>query len=223
MNSGCPFSSAVTVAPPKRPFTPLPERMKHLPVSKSGWLVPWFVDWHDGEPEFRAMDPVKWKRAINEKLCWVCGQRLGVHMAFLIGPMCAINRATSEPACHLDCARWSAQNCPFLSRPHMVRREDGELIPNPAGMVIERNPGAMCIWTTRTYVVFRCGRGYLLEVGEPIVVEWWAEGKPATRAQIEHSITTGLPLLEAEASKQEGGIEALREAQARILPWLPKE
>jgi hypothetical protein len=139
--------------------------------------------------------------------------------------MCAVNRATSEPPCHLECARWSAVNCPFLSRPHMVRRlgEEEELIPNQAGMPIMRNPGALCIWTTRTFEVFRSGGGYLLEVGEPEAVEWWAEGKPATRAQVDHSITTGLPALEEPAQKQEGAMEALRKAQARLTPWLPQE
>jgi hypothetical protein len=32
----------------------------------------------------------------------------------------------------------------------------------------------------------------------------WAQGRQATRAEIDESIHTGLPLLEAEAGKQEG-------------------
>jgi hypothetical protein len=199
--------------------------MKNLPVSKAGWPVPWFVDWVDGQPEFRAMDPRKWKRAIKEHLCWVCGHRLGGWLAFLIGPMCAINRATSEPASHLGCARWSAVNCPFLSRPHMVRREGGfpEEPVGGAGVPIMRNPGAMAIWITRTFQIFQTATGPLIEIGEPESVEWWAEGKPATYAQVEHSIVTGLPALEELAHQQKGGIEALRKQQARLLPWLPKE
>lgn len=107
-----------------RRYTDLPERMADLPVDDRGYPVPWFVAWHDGKPEFRAMDPAKFARAIKEKRCWVCGERLGVNLCFVAGPMCGINRTSSEPPSHLMCARWSAQNCPFLSNPRMVRRED---------------------------------------------------------------------------------------------------
>src|SRR5690242_2247182 len=103
---------------------PLPDRIARLPLDERGYPVPWFVDWVDGKPEFRAMDPAKWKRAVKERLCWVCGDRLGVLLVFPIGPMCGINRTTAEPPSHRDCALWSVRNCPFLSRPHMVRRED---------------------------------------------------------------------------------------------------
>jgi hypothetical protein len=197
--------------------------MQDLPVSKSGWVVPWFVDWLNGEPEFRAMDPRKWKRAIKEERCWVCGHKLGSWLVFVIGPMCAINRVSSEPPSHLGCARWSAQNCPFLSRPHMIRREAGEaeLIPNQAGVGIMRNPGVTLLWTTRDYEVFQTEGGPLIQVGEAAAVEWWAEGKPATRAQVEHSIETGLPALEELAAKQEGGMQALREKHQQLHRWLP--
>src|SRR4029077_8964998 len=108
---------------------PLPERMRHLPVNSKGYPVPWFVAWVDGQPEFRAMDGAKFRRAIREKLCWVCGGKLGVYVCLVAGPMCGINRTSSEPPCHLECAQWSARNCPFLSNPRQVRRED-EVISN---------------------------------------------------------------------------------------------
>jgi hypothetical protein len=54
---------------------PLPVRMRHLFVDERGYVVPWFVAWVDGKPEFRAMDPDKFRAAITRKLCWVCGQR----------------------------------------------------------------------------------------------------------------------------------------------------
>ena len=101
----------------------MPERMRDLPVDSRGYPVPWFVAWQDGKPEFRAMDGDKFRRAVKEKLCWVCGARLGVHMTFVAGPMCGINRTASEPPCHADCAVWSATNCPFLANPRAVRRE----------------------------------------------------------------------------------------------------
>src|SRR5438477_249547 len=77
----------------------------------------------EGEPDFRCADKRKFHRALKEKRCWVCGDKLGVHLAFVIGPMCAVNKVTSEPPCHLECAEYSVRICPFLSRPRMRRNE----------------------------------------------------------------------------------------------------
>lgn len=193
----------------------LPVNMKLLPVDSRGYPVPWFVEWITNEagervPEFRAMDLKKWVRAVKEKLCWVCGARLGAHLAFVIGPMCGVNRTTSEPPCHLLCAEWSARNCPFLSRPKMTRREMDHPEINPgAGIPIQRNPGVSLVWVTRDYEVFSDGLGkggYLIRIGEPETISFWAEGKPATRAQIDESVDTGIPLL-MEACRQEPGSE----------------
>ena len=156
----------------------VPARMLDLGVDARGFPIPWFVDYtEDGTPEFRAMDPAKFRRAIREKLCWVCGGRLGVNFTFVAGPMCGINRTSSEPPAHRDCASYSARNCPFLNNPRMVRREDG-LAPgvadNMAGLGLKRNPGVVMLWHTRQYEVFRVDNGVLIQMGEPESVEWLA-------------------------------------------------
>jgi hypothetical protein len=203
----------------------LPLRMMDLRLDERGFPVPWFVEWIDGRPDFRVMSGEKWTRAVKEKLCWVCGQKLGSFLVFVLGPMCGINRTTSEPPCHLECARWSAANCPFLSRPRMVRREAG--LPEGAeetigGVPLKRNPGVALLWVTRRYEVWRPDDGGLLiEVGLPVQVEWYAEGRIATRAEVEESIRTGLPHLEEIARKQVGGEKALRckvKEFERLLP-----
>jgi hypothetical protein len=205
----------------------LPARMRHLPIGPNGYIVPWFVGWlPNGEPEFRAMDPQKWVRAVKERLCWVCGQKLGAHLVFVLGPMCAITRTTSEPACHRDCARWSAQNCPFITRPHMHRRENDlpETIQPPAGYHIARNPGVMALWITSSFKIFDDGEGRpLISVGPADEVEWYAEGRVATRAEVLESVRTGVPALEEVARQQDGGMEELdRQCQAAEA-WYPAE
>jgi hypothetical protein len=207
-------------------LTELPLRMKDLPIDERGFPTPWFVEWVNGAPDFRLMSGEKWRRAVREKLCWVCGQKLGSYLVFCIGPMCALNRTTSEPPCHRECARWSAANCPFLSRPHMVRREGG--LPEEAedtigGIGLKRNPGVTLLWITRTFTVWKPdGGGLLIEVGEPIEVEWYAEGRPATRAEVEESVRTGLPLLEEMAKTQIGGLADLLLKVARVELLYPK-
>ena len=218
----------MTTLTPLRPeLEPLPSRMQDLPVDERGYPVPWFVDWLDGKPEFRAMSPKKWVKAVNEKLCWVCGERMGRFMTFLIGPMCGINRTTAEPPCHLECARWSARNCPFLNNPEAIRRVDeivGQSGKCIGGFAIQRNPGVALLWTTKTYSVFPDSKGgYLITVGDPEVVEFWKEKRPATRAEIQHSIAGGLPALVAMAMQEAGAMKMLEEMRGAFDKYLPLE
>jgi hypothetical protein len=199
--------------------------MSTLPVDPRGYVVPWFVDWIDGKPEFRAMDPAKFLRAVRYKLCWVCGERLGRFMTFVAGPMCGINRTSSEPPCHLECAEWSARNCPFLNNPDAIRRVDEALggdMTNVAGCMLTRNPGVTMLWTTKDYSIFNDGKGKpLIHFGEPESVKWYANGIPATREQVLDSTASGLPALVAIAQQQEGAMKFLDEACKRFERYLP--
>jgi hypothetical protein len=220
---------------PLRPeLEPLPARLRHLPIASNGYPVPWFVAWVKDPaggpdvPEFRAMDARKFGQAVKDRLCWVCGERLGRHLGFLLGPMCTITRTISEPPAHVDCCIWSARFCPFLSQPKMIRRE-GDVPPDveqPSGFGIKRNPGVMAIWIAREYELFRPPGGgqHLITVGEPERVTWWREGRAATRAEIEESIASGLPAL-LSVAKLEGpfSVDALGKQVERAKRYLPPE
>jgi hypothetical protein len=202
----------------------LPLRMQSLPLDERGYPVPWFVAWQDGKPVFQAMDGAKWMKAVRDRLCWVCGGVLGVYKTFVAGPMCGINRTSAEPPSHSECARWSARNCPFLSNPAAARRDvEGSSLVDAPGFALQRNPGVTLLWTTKTYSVFDDGHGRpLITFGEPESVEWYAEGREATRQEILQSIETGMPALMALAMQQEGAVKhllATKEAfVARFVP-----
>ena len=217
--TSCPHSSKVR---PELP--PLTDRIAKLPVDERGYPVPFFVQWltpdnqsaeagdPGARPEFRMMDGRKWARCYKESLCWVCGQFRLPKATFVIGPMCGINRTSSECPCHYECAVWSAKGCPFLTRPHMVRRED-ELVSlkdsQTAGIPIDRNPGVLLLWTSSTYKPFRVPAigpsqgGILMNVGDPIAVEWWREGRKATRAEILEAVDSGMPKLREMCDQEE--------------------
>lgn len=186
---------------------PMPAAIAALPIDPVRKIpVPWFVAWADGRPEFRCADGAKFARAVKERLCWVCGGPLAGRATCVIGPMCCINRVTAEPPCHPACAEYSARACPFLSRPRMVRREGD--IPEgttSAGVMIPRNPGVSCLWEGGPDVArpFHDGDGgVLFRLAGPIAVSWWAEGRPATRAEVDASVASGLPLLREMARAQ---------------------
>jgi hypothetical protein len=216
--------------PLRRGLPPVPERMQSLTVDERGYPVPWFVHWDRGVPDFRIMDPAKWGRAIKFNLCWLCGQPLGRWKTFVLGPMCAVNRTTSEPPTHWECAQFAVHACPFMLRP-AARRRAANLpadCEEPAGVVITRNPGATGLWTCDSYQLFRAdgegeGKpGWLIRIGEPKRVDWYAQGRPATRAEVRESIDSGFPLLETAARAQGApALEALHRVMIRATQYLP--
>lgn len=184
----------------------IPARIARLPRDQRGYPVPWFVSWIDGVPDFRVVDDRKTKRAVEEGLCFICGDKLGGYAAFTIGPMCAINRVSAEPPSHRDCAIFSALACPFLNNPAAPRRETkmpaGYVESGPADSMIRRNPGVTLVWVMRKYgIASGAKEGWLFTIGEPTDVLFYREGRPATRAEVEESIRSGLPILEAKCDE----------------------
>lgn len=185
-----------------RPGLPeLPRHLRHLPINEQGYPVPHFVGEMDGQRDFRVVTAQKIAECVRFKRCWTCGEGLGAHLAFVVGPMCGINRTSSEPPSHLDCARYSVQACPFLSNPAKRRRTGG--LPDDrrpvGGFMIERNPGVSMIWSTKSYRTVRAA-GVLFRMGEPTGLEFWREGRHATREEVSESVRTGLPDLEKAAA-----------------------
>lgn len=212
--------------------TPMPSRIARLPRNAVGYPIPWFVaTLEDGTRDFRIADPQRHVDALRFKLCWLCGQRSGKNVAFTIGPMCAINRISSEPPAHRDCAIYAAQVCPFLTNPTMRRRESGipeEVVP-AAGEPLSRNPGVALVWVTQTYRAFRPqmgNAGYLCEIGEPTEVLWFAEGRSATRAEVMSSIDSGLPALTEACQRDDDPAESVRYLDSQVqraLMLVPSE
>lgn len=208
---------------------PLPQHMKHLPLDHRGFPIPWFVQvLQDGARDFRIADYDKRAIAVKKKLCWVCGGRLGRFMSFVVGPMCTVTRTTSEPPCHLECAIFSATACPFLTRPKM-KRNDKDLdtigVVDPPGLMIERNPGAVAVWTTQDYKPFDSGDGgWLIKMGNPDDVSWFAESRIANREEVKASIDSGYPLLLKEAEKEgRSSIMDLAKKMMEVEKLLPSQ
>ncbi|HET9376752.1 MAG TPA: hypothetical protein VFO40_17385 [Chthoniobacterales bacterium] len=203
-----------------------PDRIAKLPIDRRGFPVPYFVQWINGEPDFRVVDAHKISEAIRYKKCWICGERLGRFLIWPIGPMCIINRTSSEPPSHRDCAEYAVRVCPFLANPNMRRNEHKlpeETVPT-AGNMLRRNPGVVALWVSESYSTFRApgGAGLLFHIGDPLEVHWYCEGRQATRVEILESIAGGLPFLREMAEQDGPEAVAEREGQhATALKLLP--
>jgi hypothetical protein len=207
----------------------LTERLKNLPVDERGYPVPAFVQWMEevggkmmprppgeGFPDFRIVDPVHMRACVFGNLCWVCGQPLGVHRAYVVGPMCTVNRNSAEPPSHVDCAEWSVKGCPFLSKPQMKRREDEvtkTAVENVAGLMLTHNPGVTAVWqTTEKLKPWHDGKGGMLfDIGNPEKVSWWKEGRTATVDEVSDALNKGIErLLELCQDPEDRNIVAQR-------------
>jgi hypothetical protein len=210
---------------------PIPTAMSHLRISDKGFPVPYFVAWmQDGEecapghgqPDFRMVSAGKVRHCHTHGRCWVCGGLLGKYRTFVIGPMCAVNRVSSEPPSHYPCARYAAQACPFLTQPRARRNVKDLPEGYTVGEAIERNPGVTLIWTCTSYGTRIVDNGILFRIGDPTNTEWWCQGRLATRDEVMASIDSGLPLLQDMAA-QEGeravrALEALTVKAKRLVP-----
>lgn len=209
---------------------PRPPGVDQLPVDERGWPCPWFIDWgpNEDKPDHRVVDGRKFVRAVREQRCWLCGGKLGRVKASVIGPMCAVNRITSEPPCHPACARYAIQACPFLSKPRARRNERNlpEERREAAGIALDRNPGISVIWESlqpsKPFRPQHGVQGTLFDLGKPYRVTWWCEGQPATRDEAQESLREGLPALRqiAEAEGEEA-VLALGQAVSSALALLP--
>lgn len=205
--------------------------MARLPRNRAGYPVPWFVALIDGEPDFRVIGPGNVRQAATFQLCWLCGGSLrnavlgpaATQYAYTIGPMCAVNRVSSEPPAHRDCAIYAATACPFLTTPNMLRRPglpEGTIAPD--GEAIQRNPGVALVWVTRSW---RMIPGHQLwNVSDPVETLWFREGRPALRSEALASIDSGMPILRTAAQQDEdpaGSLAELDRQYARAMELLP--
>jgi hypothetical protein len=209
-------------------FPDAPPSIAKLPLDKRGFPVPYFVQWIDGEPDFRVADTRRMGRCVRERRCWICGGKLGRMFAFTIGPMCAVNRVSAEPPEHPLCAAFAVKACPFLTRPLAKRPGNEDLkekhanFQEPPGTALLHNPGVTLVWHTLRYSLFEVDNGTLFEIGEPARVSWWREGREATRDEVLEGFSKGLPTLRATA--EEEGPEAVADfdsALRRAMTLLP--
>lgn len=217
-----------------------PRRIAALPKDSRGYPTPWFLAWMSmgeevdpampgAEPDFRIIKRGAREDAWQHRKCWICGGPMGVHRVYVIGPMCVVNRTTAEPPCHRECAEYAAIACPFLVRPRM-RRLPNDDIPDKhvPGEMIARNPGVCCLYEARSARPFRVpnapgvGAGWLIRLGEPERLDFWAHGRKATREEILESIMSGLPNLEKLAKLEGHAAEAelgrLTDQALKLLP-----
>jgi hypothetical protein len=185
---------------------PLPWRMRHLPRFE-GRAVPWSVPWSalesdrptvagDGRPRFELSARIEtWDRAMRERRCWMCGRYLGAIVCFVMLPINAVTRVTTNPPCHVDCADYAVKTWP----------EDD----------------VWCLWSCRRYgrvkTMLPVNDGWLVTFSGPTVVRWFAGGRPARRAEVLSALSADMPQLRAQAAPDLAGKSEIEQSFAELL------
>jgi len=131
--------------------------MRNLPVDDKGYPV----------ALFDKVDPQCWMLVVENALCRICGERLGLRVVFVLDPASAVGRVTDSIPAHYECANWWA--C------HLA----GE--------------GCVALWICRHYAIMhdRERRPYI-RLQDLDRVEWYAGGRLATRDEVRRAIESGL-------------------------------
>ncbi len=203
---------------------PMPNTMRRRPIDERGYPVPWFTAVVNGKYDLRVADARKIPKALHQRICWICGQRMGLVATFVVGPMAVMNSVTSEPPSHPDCAEWASRVCPFINQSMRFRNrhEYPEGTRKPAGISMEHQPGIMALWTTNTYSPFRVQNGTLIKVGVPKEVIWVKEGRHATRAEVVEAVDAAHKQMLSEAESLDE-ITQMRQARQWAEMYFPKK
>lgn len=78
---------------------PMPARIARLPRDQRGYPIPVNVLNSKGVLDFRATDPAKMARIIEQRCCALCGEPLGARMAFVGGPKSMASRYFTDAPC----------------------------------------------------------------------------------------------------------------------------
>jgi hypothetical protein len=65
--------------------------------------------------------------------------------------------------------------------------------------MLMHNPGVSVLWTTTEFHGVRFNNDLVFRMGEPLAMSWWAEGRAATREEVDAAIARGLPGLLEQA------------------------
>jgi hypothetical protein len=96
--------------------TEIPAFLAHLKIY-NGFPVPFIQLWAGDKPDFRAVNMEHCARCFRDKLCAICGRRLGEYCYFIGGPLSKKNRLFVDPAMHKQCAEFASKVCPLVSGP----------------------------------------------------------------------------------------------------------
>lgn len=161
----------------------VPPKLAGRPRDRRGYPIPWMVqlDAH-GLPDFRVTNADRWVLAVKAKLCAMCGDPLGRHLAFIGGPVSFRTRLFTDLPMHKECGLYAIQVCPFLAAPSFryattLPSMDGVRTELQTTEMVPTRPDRFFIATTHRYEVIQTSEGSVLAQAAPWEwFQWWRHG-----------------------------------------------
>jgi len=176
-----------------KPTEDMPPRIAALERDRRGYPIPWNVlRAEDGSPLFTINDDRKAWRAVRDKICPICGVRLGRWCWFVGGPLSAFdpNGWFLDLPGHDTCIEYALATCPYLAAPRYLRPLnviDPSKLPEAAKILLDETriperPGVF-VMVAGSGIEYR-DRGLLQPFVRPLrpLIEWrfWRHGKRIT-------------------------------------------
>lgn len=163
----------------------VPPKLAGRPRDRRGYPIPWMtqLDAH-GVPDFRVTNADRWALAAKARLCAMCGDPLGRHLAFIGGPVSFESRLFTDLPMHKECALYSIQVCPFLAAPNFrysptLPTIDGVTTRVQTTEMVPTRPDRFFIATARDYAIVQTDVGSVLAHASPWEwSQWWRHGAP---------------------------------------------
>lgn len=142
---------------------PKPPGVAELDVDERGYPIFFMIQPPPGQAlDFRVMNLTNHLRCARERLCMICGRKLGYWLTFIGGPMCLKNRVFGDGPMHRACAEYSLRVCPYLTIGSMdYKNAPSGKVPNTKTdpNVILKKPKKMLLYTTREFKLINGGGG----------------------------------------------------------------
>lgn len=163
--------------------------MQLLPKDRRGYPVPFIIlrDKND-VPHFQINDGKLVQKCIQQKLCAICGQKLGTDMWVTGGPLSAFhpNGRYFDTPVHGECGRYAMQVCPYLAAPMYSKRLDhstlnsedfnGQVFMDPT--VIEERPVFFVMARIKSFKVEWHSKHHSIAPARPYQeVLFWKDGR----------------------------------------------
>ncbi|QIG76147.1 putative clamp loader subunit DNA polymerase accessory protein [Rhizobium phage RHph_I4] len=172
--------------------TPIPDRMKHLPLDRRGYPIPAnvFRD-KNGDPHFTINDETTRQRLIARDACPICGNGLLRGRWFVGGPGSAFHDHGNyiDTAMHYECLEYALKVCPYLAAPSYAKRiDDKTLKPENAPGIVTGDPTVDPVRPAVFVAVMATGTDFVVHpvIGHVVyvkprrpykIVEFWHQGK----------------------------------------------
>ncbi|GLH30150.1 hypothetical protein WSS15_28000 [Acetobacter pasteurianus] len=207
---------------------PIPSRMLNLRRLNSGLPIPKFATWEGDKPNLTVMNRDFFGTALRNKLCWICGQKMGRFASFVGGPKSTASKCFVEPPMHRDCAEFAMQVCPYLVTGNNERKNKLTPLEEKQHRSAGTDPDNPIIFgmSISNDWHFISGENcfFLKNVAEVI---WWKHGKLASSKEAEKAVLEGEQAVQAAMKEMQSLTRSRRLKKYPTLDlgravWSPK-